>query len=51
MRDLPLFLHSICDKEIAMEAPSPSQVLSFEQAAASHGRYQCKTVAKLHQGL
>jgi len=30
MRDLPLFLHSIGDKEIVMEAPSPLQVLWFE---------------------
>ena len=48
-RDLPLFLHSVRGKEIAMKTPSPSQVVVFEYVGVSRGRYHCKTVAKLHQ--
>jgi len=51
MRDLPLFLHSICGREFAVQGSSPAQVPFFEQAGLSYDRYQCKTVAKLHQGL
>jgi hypothetical protein len=46
-RDPPPFLHSTRGREIAVKEASPAQVPFFESAGVSHGRYQCKTVAKL----